>query len=329
MNLELKEINTDDLSGSNPFVSSNWAIIKKENGWLSLAYLISIDGNQYEMLILIRSIKLGYSLAYIPFAPHPINGTEIQEVVDNLEKISFKLLKNLPKSVFAIRYDFPFNYGNPEYSYTIDKHFFKMKVDSVQPVSTSFIELENNIEEIRSNYRKRARRYLKKNETSVEVEAWTGSLDELSQWYAIYKKTGIDDGFSTRSFSYIEKIMDTNYSKLLLSKVDGKIVGGIIILCGNDVAIYLLGGSLKDCGYSVSYTLQDEAIKMCKDLGIKYYDLFGIGSQKSKHLSSLNMFKTSFGGKVISRVSTFDYTIRPVPYFFFNLAEIIRYSFYR
>jgi lipid II:glycine glycyltransferase (peptidoglycan interpeptide bridge formation enzyme) len=329
LNLELKEINTNDLSGSNPFVSGNWASIKKENGWLSLAYIISIDENQYEMLILIRTIKLGYSLAYIPFAPYPLNGAELQLVVDNLEKISFRLLKNIPKSVFAIRYDFPFNYGNPEYIGNLDKHFIKMKDNSVQPVSTSFIQLESNIEEIRANYRKRARRYLKKNEASVEIEVWNGSLDELSQWYAIYKKTGLDDGFSVRSFSYVEKIMDTNYSKLILSKIDGKIVGGIIILCGIDVAVYLLGGSLKDCGYSVSYTLQDEAIKICKDLGIKYYDLFGIGSKKSKHLSSLNMFKTSFGGKTISRIPTFDYTIRPIAYFFFNLAEIIRYSFYR
>ena len=154
-------------------------------------------------------------------------------------------------------------------------------------------------------------------------------MDDLSQWYSIYKRTGIEDGFSTRSFSYIKRIMDMKNSDLLISTVDDKIVGGIIILYGLETSVYLLGGSLKNCGYSVSYTLQDEAIKLCKHKGSKYYDLFGIGSEKSKHLNSLNLFKTSFDGKTINRISTFDYPINPIIYFFFNLAEIIRYTFYR
>jgi len=329
LSLYLKEMDVDDLSCSNPFVSGNWADVKKDNGWFSKAFLIIIDDMKYEMLILIRTIKLGCSLAYIPFAPSPLDGAQLKKAVENLDQISFKLLKHLPKSVFAIRYDLPFNYEDIKASFIIDKGSFKVKKESVQPASTTFIKLESNLIEIKSNYRKRARRHLKKNDKFVEVAEWKGSLDELSKWYSIYKRTGLEDGFSTRSFSYIVKLMEKDNSKLLLAIVDAKIVGGIIILCGVDIAVYLLGGSLKDCGYSVSYTLQDEAIKICKQRGVKYYDLFGIGSEKAKHLNCLNLFKTSFGGEIINRNQTFDYIIRPNVYFFFNLAEILRYAFYR
>lgn len=329
MSLYLKEIDVDDLSCSNPFVSGSWAAIKKNNGWSSKAFVIVIDDMRYEILILIRTIKFGYSLAYIPFAPYPLEGSQLYKVADYLSLINLELVKHQSKSVFAIRYDFPFNYEKADLICSIDKSLFKINSESVQPVTTTFINLEEDLIGIRANYRKRARRHIKKNDGFVIVEEYNKNLEELSTWYSIYKSTGIADGFSTRPFSYIERLMEMDNSKLLIAKVDNKVVGGIIILYGSETAIYLLGGSLKDCGYSVSYTLQDEAIKFCKLQGLKYYDLFGIGSKKAKHLNSLNLFKTSFGGSIINRVPTFDYPIHSIVYSIFNLAEFVRYTFCR
>lgn len=329
MSLYLKEIDVDDLSCNNPFVSGSWAEVKRSNSWSSKAFIIDIDDMKYEILILIKSIKLNFSIAYIPFGPNPLHDASLSNAIDNLSIINTNLLGCLPKSVFAIRYDLPFNYNDIKDCSVIDGSYFKIKEQSVQPIATTFIRLGNTLKTIQSNYRKRAKRHLKKNRGIVEIDEWNGSSETLSQWYSIYKKTGLIDNFSVRSLSYVKKILDMDNTILLLAKVNNEIAGGIIIIYGIDVAIYLFGGALKDCGYSVSYSLQDEAIKICNNKGVKYYDLFGIGSEKSNHLVSLNLFKTSFGGININRNSTFDYIIKPFVYFFFNLAEYFRYFFYR
>lgn len=331
MSLDLKEIDVNELSGNNPFVSKEWATIKQHNGWSSLAFIIMIDDLQYEMLVLIKNIKFGFLLAYAPFSPVPLNGSLLTPLYDNFSEMSKKLVYLLPKKVFVIRYDLPFNYSgiNSKFDFDVFKKGFRVKKQSVQPVSTTFIDLSEDLSAIQMNYRKRAKRFLKKNKDFVSIDIWDGSFDDLSKWYSVYKKTGVLDGFTTRSFSYVEKTMANDNCMLLLSRVDNEIVGGIIILLGNDVAIYLLGGSLKDCGFSVSYSLQDFAIRLCKKKGIKYYDLFGIGDDKSKHLLSLNLFKNSFGGKNITRISTFDFITKPISYSLFNIAEFTRYLFYR
>jgi lipid II:glycine glycyltransferase (peptidoglycan interpeptide bridge formation enzyme) len=327
--VELKEIGEEELLGTNPLVSSSWAHLKIENKWSSKAYRVDIDGLQYEMLVLFRNIKFNRAIAYLPFSPHPIDSAPLYIAVENLAAINELLKKAMPKNVFTIKYDLCFDYSNPDGTYTIDTQLFQLNKESVQPDETVFVPLCRDMDDIRASYRKRAKRILKKNKNSVEVRSWGGDEQQLVSWFEIYKKTGEIDGFSTRSFSYIKKILDMKNSTLLLSYVDDKIQGGIIVLFGSEVSIYLLGGSLKDCGYSVSYSLQDEAIRLVKERGCKYYDLFGIGGKNSKHLESLNLFKTSFGGTVVQRCQTFDCPLKPLSYWAYSRAEMIRYFIYR
>ncbi|MGH4038586.1 MAG: lipid II:glycine glycyltransferase FemX [Sphaerochaeta sp.] len=329
MAVELKEIGEEELLGTNPLVSGSWAHLKVENKWSSKAYRVDIDGLQYEMLVLFRNIKFNRAIAYLPFSPHPIDSAPLCIAVENLAAINELLKRAMPKNVFTIKYDLCFDYLNPDRNYTIDKDLFQLNKESVQPDETVFVPLCRDMDDIRASYRKRAKRILKKNKNYVEVRKWGGDEQQLVSWFEIYKKTGEIDGFSTRSLSYIKKILDMKNSKLLLSYVDDKIQGGIIVLFGSEVSIYLLGGSLKDCGYSVSYSLQDEAIRLVKERGCKYYDLFGIGGKNSKHLESLNLFKTSFGGTVVQRCQTFDCPLKPLSYWAYSRAEMIRYFKYR
>jgi lipid II:glycine glycyltransferase (peptidoglycan interpeptide bridge formation enzyme) len=327
--VELREIDEKELLGANPIVSSSWAFLKIENEWRSKAYRVDIDEFHYEMLVLFRNIKFNREIAYLPFSPYPIDSAPLYLAVENLSSINELLKKVMPKNVFTIKYDLCFEYLNPDRTYKIDRKLFHINHESVQPDETVFVPLCRDIDDIRASYRKRAKRMLKKNRSSVDVRIWGGEEQQLVSWFEIYRKTGEIDGFSTRSFSYIKKVLDMKNSTLLLSYVNEEMQGGIIVLFGLDVSIYLLGGSLKECGYSVSYSLQDEAIRLGKERGCKYYDLFGIGGKNSKHLESLNLFKTSFGGTVVQRCQTFDCPLKPLSYWIYSKAEMIRYYIYR
>lgn len=328
MPINIEEIDSTELSNNNPFVSGYWSIVKSKNNWNPQAFIISINGFKYELLMLTKKIVSSYYLTYIPFAPYPIDSSPLNIVLDNLEEVSIKLSKKIPKNVFVIRYDIPFDYGNVASPLTINS-VFKNNKNSVQPTNTIYIELGKGIESVLNNYRKRAKRHLNKNLDHVEIRIWEGNKDELKLWFDIYRETGRIDGFSTRSYDYIYEILKCDNSKLILAVVDRKIVGGNIVMFGKSISVYLFGGSQKNCGYSVSYTLQDYTIKLSIEMNIKYYDLFGVGGKNSKHLKKLNLFKSSFGGTLITRLSTLDYVIHPYIYRLYKSLESIRYLLYR
>ncbi|MBK5199967.1 MAG: peptidoglycan bridge formation glycyltransferase FemA/FemB family protein [Spirochaetaceae bacterium] len=330
MPINIEEIECGELSNNNPFVSKYWAIIKSKNNWNPQAFIIYIDEFRYELLFLTKKIKSNYYLSYVPFAPLPIDSSPIYIILENLEEISIILSKKIPKNVFAIKFDLPFDYSNEMRPFILSKAF-KNNKNSVQPTNTIYLNLDKGLDYILKNYRKRAKRNLNKNLNNVEVKIWenTGNTDELKAWYDIYRETGIKDGFSTRPYDYVFEILKCDNTKLILAIVDKKIVGGNIVMFGKSISVYLLGGSLKDCGYSVSYTLQDYSIKLSIKMNIKYYDLFGVGGKNSKHLKKLNLFKSSFGGTLINRVSTFDFVIHPFIYRLYKVAASLRYLFYR
>ena len=324
----IDEIDIGELSNNNPFVSSNWAIIKSKNNWSHKAFIININDKRYEMLILIRDIKKGFSFAYAPFSPYPLDSSPLSLAVDNLEYISKDIKKKLPSSVFIIRYDIPFSYKDVDKVTTISKAF-KINKNSVQPNETIFIDLDRGIDLIRKDYRSRAKRHLKKNSQKVSISVWNDDIHEKEIWYNIYRETGLRDGFAIRSLDYINQILECPNSTLILAKIDDKIVGGNIILFGFGLSVYLIGGSIKDCGYSVAYSIQDYSIKLSCEKKCKYYDLFGVGGKNSEHLKTLNLFKSSFGGTKINRISSFDYVIKPFIYSIYRVVEKLRYLFYR
>lgn len=329
MEIIINEIDVCKLSNNNPFVSKYWSDVKKKNNWNSKAYIINIGGYNYELLLLVKVIKFSFSLAYIPFAPQPIKHSNMNLALDNLEKISKLLSKKISKKVFVIRYDIPFNYETND-QFVIRNNIFKVNKYSVQPVNTIYINLDNNIDDIVQQYRKRAKRHIKKNMNHVDIKIWNNkNINELNIWYDIYKETGKNDGFTTRSYDYIFEVLKCENSKLVLAFVDDKIVGGNIVMFGECVSIYLFGGSLRNCGYSVSYTMQDFTIKLSHKMNIKYYDLFGVGGINSSHLNKLNLFKSSFGGTLINRSSTFDYVTFPIIYYIYKVIEFFRYLIYR
>ena len=320
-----------------PFQSSFWAAVKNGTGWKPYAFSIHEGTWDSSLLVLVRQLFPFCYLAYVPFGPDVFHSPS-SNVSDFMKQLSKQLKRLLPRGLFTIRYDLPWDEVNDPNVMWLSSGRFKTAKESVQPDGTVRIDLKWGYEAVALGYRDRAKRSLRKSSQLFEVVVWSGEILEYKRWYDIYLETAKNDGFSPRSSKYLKALLALDGKvngdvdcKLLLAKQDKRIVGGNIVLFTAQEAVYLYGASLRLDNFSCSSSLQDFAIRMACEHGCRYYDLFGIPGPKGRggHLAGLDLFKRSFGGQVYYRTPTTDYVLHFLIWKIYSISENIRYGMSR
>lgn len=327
--MNISQIDKKKLVSQTPYVSEYWAKLKDLNGWKNEAYEINKDGFLFQSLVLYKEIIRNNFLGYIPFSPCCVNG-KAQLSSKEIKEFLIYISKRSEFKIIFFKVDLPFEYNDNSLFYK-DFHLNK---ESIQPEVTIKLNLLQNLNDIRANYRKRAKRALKKNFNNIVVKQVEPNEDNILLWYNLYLETAKRDHFQTRNFDYIKKIFNIEDNKvqpkLIFAFKQEQLVGGIILLLGKEEALYLFGASKKLDGFSPSYSLQDFAIELTQNAGIKKYDFLGVGTnEKSMHLKTLTLFKSSFGGELYQRVPTLDFPIKKSLYYLFKIVEYIRIKIYR
>lgn len=340
--VQVREIDyTAFACGGNPFQSGYWASAKKPSGWKPQAFHLEVHGDgltpwEGDMLVLTRTLSLGMRLAYVPFGPDAFSVP--LSTVEFLRHLSKELKKLLPRGVFAIRYDLPWDEPEEPNISQIDGRRFRTCAESVQPEGTVRLDLSAGYEQVARQYRERAKRNIRKAENHVVVETWNGNRADFEEWYAVYLETARRDGFTARPNDYLFRLLSLSDKQfgdvrcnLYLARNHGKIVGGCINLETEGTAVYLFGASLRLDSCSCSYAVQDYAIRMACEHGCQVYDLHGIPGPNGRgdHLRGLDLFKRSFGGHAYYRTPSTDYIYRPVAWWIFISGEKMRYRMHR
>lgn len=326
-------------SMNSPLQSSFWAAVKHGSGWKPYAFTIEMEGWNSSVLVLVKRLFPFSSLAYIPFGPDVFHNP-LPTITEFLASLSKELKKALPRSVFSIRYDLPWDEVNdPNVMFLTSGRFFTAK-ESVQPDGTVRIALQWGFNAVTLGYRDRAKRALRKSAPIHQVELWDGELSSFKHWYETYLETARRDGFTPRSEKYLKALLALDGKvhgdvacKLIVAK-EGKaktIVGGLILLMSGVEAVYLYGSALRKDGVSCSYILQDFAIRMACENGCQFYDMHGIPGPKGRggHLANLELFKLSFGGQSYYRIPTTDYVLHFFRWKAYTVMEHFRYRMNR
>lgn len=308
----VEPIRTEELSSVRCLQSPYWAALKSAHGWQARAFRLPHD----TLLVLTRTFLHHFTLAYVPFGP---SGNV------SLRELGAALRSSLPRTTFLIRYDLP--YGS-----ACDASGTVPAFASIQPDATVLLDLSGGYEEVRKGYRQRARRQLKKSLPLLSIRLWDGSPSVFDRWYSLYEETGRRDGFSIRGRDYLGDVLGIDtplvHTKLFLAWMGDELVGGTILLYGPEEAIYLFGASarLKEC--TASHALQDAMVRYACGLGIPRYDFYGCSASDGRgaHLASLDLFKTSFGGRRVDRRPTLDLPLMPWAYRAYALLERRRYT---
>nr|WP_319776058.1 peptidoglycan bridge formation glycyltransferase FemA/FemB family protein [uncultured Sphaerochaeta sp.] len=333
MSMRIQKIATSELSPSNTvFQSSFWAEVKQRSRWNSYAFSVEMESSVFTLLVLVKQMAPFCSLAYIPFGP-PLSSLKLSQVGVFLEDLAKQIQRLLPKGVFALRYDLPFEEVNDQNVMTFHTRRLRTLEQSVQPEGTVRIDLRWGYHAVTLGYRERAKRALRKADQAFQVRVHEGDEESFLAWYDVYLETARRDGFSPRSKKYLRSLMMLSHdesmftSQLLLAYEDKKIVGGIIVLFSPSEALYLYGASLRFDGISCSYILQDLAIRLACERKCEVYDLYGIPGPKGRasHLAGLEIFKRSFGGQPYYRSPSTDYLYNRLTWHCYMFFETIRF----
>ncbi|MDT4762887.1 lipid II:glycine glycyltransferase FemX [Sphaerochaeta sp. PS] len=324
-------------STGSPFQSSYWAAVKHGSGWKPYAFSIELDGWVSSILVLVKPLLPLSSLAYVPFGPDVFNNP-LPTVSEFLTLLSKELKKALPKGVFSIRYDLPWDEVDDPNVMWLSCGRFRPTKESVQPDGTVRISLEWGYHAVTLGYRDRAKRALRKSSSMYKVEVWDGGVPSFKRWYETYLETARRDGFSPRSEKYLKallaldgKVYGDVRCKLVLARDNKVIVGGLILLLTSKEAVYLYGSTLRQDATSCAYVLQDFAIRLACEHGCTIYDLHGIPGPKGRgqHLAGLELFKLSFGGQSYYRSPTTDYVLHFLQWKLYTVTEYFRYRMIR
>lgn len=311
---------------SNFMQTKFWGGLKGEYGFKPL-YLIIENSVVKEMLVvLIRPVVSGFSIAYIPHGPSEALICDIE-----LKVLSKKIKPFLPKKCMLIRYDLLLNKTE-----NFKLHGLKKSSVDIQVPDTTILNIAPEEDDILKGMHKKTR-YNIKLATKKGVEIKEVDISELDRWYDMYMVTAKRDAIAIHSKAYYKSVYNrakesnTTDMKLLFAEHEGELLAGIFVLiCGNK-ATYLYGASSNNKrNLMPAYLLQWKAIQLSKAAGAEKYDFFGIPptGDKGHSMQGLYSFKTRFGGDIINRVGCFDYSLTYLSIAFRN-AEILRNFYYK
>ena len=127
---------------------------------------------------------------------------------------------------------------------------------SIQPEATIRMDLCGGYDAVRRLYHERAKRALKKiASTELTIEEYHGERELFDEFYALYRHTAEREGFFSRSRAYLSTLVNDGSNqriRLFAARLNGSLVGAIIVLFSDAEALYLIGASRRVEGISPS-----------------------------------------------------------------------------
>lgn len=324
MNWEKQEL--ESLDAPNLLQSGFWGAFKSCFGWDALA-LKSNEGAS--VLVMFKSLVAGATLAYVP---HPFYGYEPDYTLIRELGTAIKIMRD--KSPIFVRMDSLWE-EEPDKSIGL----IKSPVD-IQPPDTVVLDIRASEDSLLAAMHKKTRyniRLAEKKGIRVEILPYKSNIN---LWFELYRETSVRDKISIHSADYYKKLFELSETWpgkspelfLLGAFYNNKLLAGNIVSFYGDTATYLYGASSNEHrNLMPTYLLQWQAIKMAKEAGLSYYDLYGIPPEPdpAHPMYGLYRFKTGFGGRIVRRAGCYDLPVKKTGYTIYKLAENARQLYHK
>ncbi len=328
--------------GAASFLQSGfWGSFKARFDWNARPFLVQwTTGTASPLLVIRRKLTAGISFAYVPWGP---------EVSDDLSRVFLKdptfatqtlvrlaesLKELLPHDTAFIRFDPPwYSKEDVEPVPELTRPFVRASID-VQPPDSVIIDISRSEEEIlagmKPKWRYNIRLAEKRGVTVTRLDA-----EGIDIFYSLYQETARRDRIAIHEYAYYRTLFQhaKEYHepsidlRLYVAFYEGSPLAAIIVLFRKKEATYLYGASANQKrNLMAPYALQWKAICDAKVAGCVRYDLFGIPPREDPDhpMVGLYRFKTGFGGTIIHRPGSWDYSYKPVVTGMFRGAELLR-----
>ncbi|GHV75719.1 peptidoglycan bridge formation protein FemAB [Spirochaetia bacterium] len=318
--------------------SGFWGSFKARFGWNARAFLVGWDCSgapvELPLLVIRRPLAFGISFAYVPWGPELPPGFSPGDAEKNafLRELAEALRSFLPENTAFIRFDPPWYTEGAETPAPPLYPPFSRSAADVQPPDTVLVDLtppEGDIlKQMKSKWRYNIRLAKKR---GVRVR-YTGT-EELQTFYALFRETAKRDGISIHTIEYYQNLFvhcaeyPGQILRLYVAEHEEKTLAATIVLFRKNTATYLYGASSNEHReLMASYAIQWKVMEDAKAAGCTQYDLFGIPPRPDPNhpMAGLYLFKTGFGGTIIHRSGSWDFTYKPLVRRLFSVAEALR-----
>lgn len=266
-----------------------------------------------------QALPLGQSYLYLPRGP--VIAPDLLHKNKSVEQFLYSGIRKLAKesnSIF-VRLDPP---SHEALKYPDDSGRF-IPVGLVQPKTTLILNLIENEGKLLAQMKPKTRYNIKvaqKHGVSIEY----GGTKDFDEFWRLMQLTGKRDQITVHGQEYYRKMLNLPDVRLVLAKLEGKIVAAAIAVFFGDWAIYLHGAS--DYAYRdkmAPYLLQWQMIKDAKYAGCKHYDFWGADE---KLWPGVTRFKIGFAPdtKLTQYCGAYDLPISRVKYLVYKLLKKIK-----
>lgn len=265
------------------FHTSNWAQVLSESYGYKPLYFCTFENNSltgFIPVMEINSFLTGRRGVSLPFSDQ-----------------SEPLVKD--KKHFNIIFDQIVLFGREKKWKTFCIHGGGTFLDTSKPFETyvsSFLELDQNPDQLKKQFKSSTRRNIKKALKSGVTTEISASFKSISEFYRLNCLSRKDHGLPPQPFVFFkniyEKVLQKKMGFVCLGYLGKKIVAGVIFLLFNDRAVYKYGASEKKfLPYRPNNLVFSEALKRCSAIGSRFVD-FG---RTELHHEGLLQFKRSWG----------------------------------
>jgi len=280
-----------------------------------------------------KILPIGKSYFYCPRgpilgkfqSPNPKFQTNPKYQIPNSKQILDMLLNEIKKlaqeeGVMFLRFDPIFQFPISNFQFPISKTL------DIQPSKTLILDLSKQESELLKDMHSKTRYNIKLAEKKG-VRIVEADDSRIGDFWQLMGETSDRDSFRTHGINYYKEMVKLggDFTKLFFAEYKGKAIGSVITSSFGDTATYMHGASCdEDRNVMAPYAMQWHCIKLFKEQGLKYYDLYGIDEEK---WPGVTRFKKGFGGQEIEYPGTFDLPFDQGWYSIYKMVRKVRRTF--
>jgi peptidoglycan pentaglycine glycine transferase (the first glycine) len=305
--------------------TKSWGDFKASFGW-RIHRLIT---EQYGAQILIRSLGLGYSFAYLPKGPLVPNSVgDPPEINDQVWEVLIPEIDTLCKQANAILIKVePDIFEASDLERTPSPTGFVTSHHAIQPQRTLIVSLQDSEEEILGRMKQKTRYNIR---LSLKRGVIVRPSSDLDLFHKLMMVTGQRDEFGVHSRHYYQRAYELfsprGECELFVAEFERQPLAALMVFARGKRAWYFYGASADEHrDHMPNYLLQWEAMRWARRQGCLTYDLWGAPDfdletlensflKRREGLWGVYRFKRGFGGELRRAAGPWDRIYRPALY---------------
>lgn len=311
------------MPGGHHLQTTAWADVKAAAGWRARRVVLR-DGSDpvAGCQILLRTLALGRSAAYVPRGP--LFATRDEALLDELLTAVRRVVRD--EHVTFLKLQPPVD--RDDMPALLARRGFVASELQTAPAASVRIDVGGHRSEdeifaaMRTTARRRVRQALKQG-----VAVRTGTAEDLPILQALLEATARRQGFAPYPVEYYRRLWDAfspgGNVRILFAEHQGRPLAGCLLIPFGDTVIYKIGawGGDKQSPQGAAVLMHWTAIRWAHESGYHWYDLEGIppevarsalAGDRAKPEDGVAYFKLGFGGEPVLYPATYDRAFGPL-----------------